>query len=76
MIKTIAHVTQVEEYLTALEPIAGYYMTLHIGVKSGAKKTLGSHGEVGYTRIILGRDFVPEDDGKDVALIGKEYAKT
>jgi ABC-type lipoprotein release transport system permease subunit len=45
-------------YLTAIEPIAGYYMTLHIGVRPGDPKTLGSHGEVGYPKIILGRDFI------------------
>ena len=30
-LRRIAHVTDVAPYLTAIEPIAGYYMTLHIG---------------------------------------------
>jgi ABC-type antimicrobial peptide transport system permease subunit len=62
-------------YLTAIEPIAGYYMTLHIGVRPGDRKTLGSHGEVGYPKIILGRDFIQTDNGQNVAILGKEYAK-
>ncbi|MFQ6032520.1 MAG: ABC transporter permease [Candidatus Zixiibacteriota bacterium] len=73
---TIEHVTEVVPYLTAIEPIAGYYMTLHIGVRPGDRKTLGSHGEVGYPRIILGRDFTEADSGQDVAIVGREYAKT
>lgn len=73
---TIEHVTKVAPYLTAIEPIAGYYMTLHIGVRPGDRKTLGSHGEVGYPKIILGRDFEESDNGRDVAILGKEYAKT
>ena len=74
-IKTIEHVTRVTPYLQAIEPIAGYYMTLHIGVRAGDRKRLGSHGEVGYPKIIIGRDFVDADDGQDVAILGKEYAK-
>ncbi|MHC4684770.1 MAG: ABC transporter permease [Planctomycetota bacterium] len=73
--RTIEHVTRVEPYLTAIEPIAGYYMTLHIGVRPGDRKTLGSHGEVGNPKIILGRDFTETDNGQDVAIVGKEYAK-
>ena len=73
--RAIEHVTEVTPYLTAIEPIAGYYMTLHIGVRAGNRKRLGSHGEVGYPKIILGRDFIDADNGQDVAILGKEYAK-
>lgn len=71
----IEHVTKVTPYLTAIEPIAGYYMTLHIGIRAGDRKRLGSHGEVGYPKIILGRDFTDADNGQDLAILGKEYAK-
>ncbi len=74
-LKSIEHVINVVPYLTAIEPIAGYYMTLHIGVRPGDRKTLGSHGEVGYPKIILGRDFIQTDNGQNVAILGKEYAK-
>lgn len=74
-LKSIEHVINVVPYLTAIEPIAGYYMTLHIGVRPGDPKTLGSHGEVGYPKIILGRDFIQTDNGRDMAILGKEYAK-
>ena len=33
-LKSIEHVINVVPYLTAIEPIAGYYMTLHIGRES------------------------------------------
>ena len=72
---TIEHVTEATPYLTAIEPIAGYYMTLHIGIRAGDRKRLGSHGEVGYPNIILGRDFTVSDNGQDLAILGKEYAK-
>ncbi len=71
----IEHVTKVTPYLTAIEPIAGYYMTLHIGVRAGDRKRLGSHGEVGNPKIVLGRDFTEADSGQDIAILGKEYAK-
>ncbi len=74
-IKGIAHITKIETYLIALEPIANYYMTVHTGVKIGDKKRLESHGEVGDPKIIKGRDFVMEDSGKDVAIVGKFYAR-
>ncbi len=34
-IATMNHVENVEPYLVAIEPIAGYYMTLHTGVRPG-----------------------------------------
>jgi ABC-type lipoprotein release transport system permease subunit len=74
-IKSIDHITKVETYLIALEPIANYYMTVHTGVRIGDKKRLESHGEVGDPKIIKGRDFVMEDSGKDVAIVGKSYVK-
>ncbi len=74
-IKSIDHITKVEAYLIAIEPIANYYMTLHTGVKLGDKKRLESHGEVGDPAIIKGRDFTAADRGKDVAILGKGYAK-
>jgi ABC-type antimicrobial peptide transport system permease subunit len=74
-IKGIDHITKVETYLIALEPIANYYMTVHVGVGIGDIKRLESHGEVGDPKIIKGRDFVMEDSGKDVAIVGKAYAR-
>lgn len=74
-IENVEYIVKIEPYLIAIEPIANYYMTLHIGVQSGDKKRLESHGEIGDPRIIAGRDFLPEDDGTDVAIVGAEYAK-
>lgn len=74
-IKGIDHIRKVETYLIALEPIANYYMTVHTGVGIGDKKRMESHGEVGDPKIIKGRDFVADDSGKDVAIVGKFYAQ-
>ncbi len=73
-INGMSHITKVETYLIALEPIANYYMTVHTGVRIGDKKRLESHGEVGDPKIIKGRDFTMEDNGQDVAIVGKAYA--
>lgn len=69
------HIVKVEPYLVAIEPIAGYYMTLHIGVRPGDAQRLATHGEVGKIDIVAGRNFTPADDGEDVALLGLAYAK-
>lgn len=71
----IEHVTKVEPYLVAIEPIAGYYMTLHTGVRPGDARRLATHGEVGRIEIVAGRDLGPQDEGRDVALVGIEYAR-
>ncbi len=71
----LSHVVKVEPYLVAIEPIAGYYMTLHIGVRPSDSRRLATHGEVGAVDIVAGRDLGPEDEGKDVALLGLAYAK-
>ena len=40
----IANVVKVEPSLVAIEPIAGYYMTLHIGVRPNDARRLATHG--------------------------------
>ncbi|MFQ5858497.1 MAG: ABC transporter permease [Anaerolineae bacterium] len=71
----LAHVVKVEPYLVAIEPIAGYYMTLHIGVRPGDARRLATHGEVGEIQIVAGRDLTAADEGRDVALLGLAYAR-
>ncbi len=66
---------KVEPYLVAIEPVAGYYMTLHIGVRPGNARRLATHGEVGRVKIVAGRDLTAVDEGKDVALLGLAYAR-
>ncbi len=70
----LEHVAKVESYLVAIEPIAGYYMTLHTGVRPGDARRLATHGEVGAIEIVAGRDLTAEDEGEDVAVIGLDYA--
>ncbi len=71
----LEHVAKVEPYLVAIEPIAGYYMTLHTGVRPRDARRLATHGEAGKVEIVAGRDLTAEDEGKDVALLGLAYAR-
>lgn len=70
----LEHVAKVEPSLVAIEPIAGYYMTLHVGVRPNDGRRLATHGEVGKVEIVAGRDLITDDEGKDVALLGLAYA--
>jgi ABC-type antimicrobial peptide transport system permease subunit len=73
-VRGIEHVVHVEPYLLAMAPITPPNFVMHVGLAPGAVKRLESHGEAGNPRIIAGRDFTPEDAGKDVAIIGQGYA--
>lgn len=74
-IAALDYVAKVEPSLVAIEPIAGYYMTLHVGVRPGDGRRLATHGEVGRVEIVAGRDLTAEDEGKDVTLLGLAYAQ-
>lgn len=74
-VRGIEHVAKVEPYLLAMNPTEGHNFAMHVGLYVGDAKRLESHGEAGSPRIIAGRDFTPEDAGKDVALIGQGYAR-
>lgn len=74
-IAQIDHVVKVEPYLLAMYPTEGTNFAMHVGVNLGDAKRLESHGEAGTPRITAGRDFAPEDQGQDVAIIGEGYAK-
>jgi ABC-type antimicrobial peptide transport system permease subunit len=74
-VKQIEHVVHVEPYLLAMAPITEPNFVMHVGLEPNAVKRLESHGEAGNPRITAGRDFGPEDRGKDVGIIGQGYAK-
>ncbi len=74
-IRGIEHVAKVEPYLLAMSPTEGHNFAMLVGLNVGDAKRLESHGEAGNPRIIAGRDYTPEDAGKDVALIGQAYAR-
>lgn len=74
-VRQIEHVVQVEPYLLAMAPITPPNFVMYVGLAPTAVKRLESHGEAGNPRIIAGRDFTPEDAGKDVAIIGQGYAE-
>jgi ABC-type antimicrobial peptide transport system permease subunit len=70
----IEHVVHAEPYLLAMAPITPPNFVMHVGLAPSAVKRLESHGEAGNPRIVAGRDFTPEDAGRDVAIIGQGYA--
>lgn len=70
-----AHVEHVEPYLLAMAPITSPNFVMHVGLAPTATKRLESHGEAGNPRIIAGRDFTPDDAGRNVAIIGQGYAE-
>ncbi len=74
-IRRMPGVKKAEPYLVAIEPIAGYYMTLHTGVRAGDARRLATHGEAGAVQIIAGRDLAEAHEGQDVAILGLEYAR-
>lgn len=71
----IDHIVKVESYLLAMQPTEGPNFAMHVGLNPGDAMRLESHGEAGTPRIIAGRDFTPEDQGRDVAIIGQGYAR-
>src|SRR3970040_1443027 len=74
-IRQIEHIVHVEPYLLAMAPVTEPNFVMHVGLEPSAVKRLESHGEAGNPRIIAGRDFTPDDRGKDVAIIGQAYAR-
>jgi ABC-type lipoprotein release transport system permease subunit len=74
-VRAIPHVAKVEPYLLGMTPTEGHNFAMHVGLTVGDAKRLESHGEAGHPRILAGRDFTPEDAGKDVAVIGQGYAR-
>jgi len=74
-VRAIPNVVKVEPYMLAMTPTEGHNFAMHVGVNPGDRKRLESHGEAGNPRIIAGRDFTPEDQGQDVAIIGRGYAR-
>lgn len=73
--KRIEHVVHVEPYLLAMAPVTEPNFVMHVGLAPSAVKRLESHGEAGSPKLIAGRDFTPDDAGKNVAIIGKGYAE-
>ena len=73
-VRATEHITQVEPYLLGMSPTTLPNFAMHVGLAPTAVKRLESHGESGNPRIIAGRDFTPQDAGRDIGLIGQGYA--
>lgn len=71
------HITRIEEYVhqPEVDPAYPNAYTMIIGLRPGAP--MRAIGEVDYenARIIAGRGLGPEDEGKDVVVIGRLYAE-
>ncbi len=71
------HVKKVEEYIHApqVDPSVPNAYAMVIGLRPGAP--MRAIGEVDYenARIVAGRALTPADEGRDVAIVGKLYAR-
>jgi ABC-type lipoprotein release transport system permease subunit len=74
-VRQIDHVVKVEPYVLAMTPTEGHNFAMVVGVNPGDTRRLESHGEAGSPRIVAGRDLTPEDQGKDVGVIGRVFAR-
>lgn len=71
------YIKKVEEYLhfPQIDPSVPNAYAMVIGLRPGSP--MRAIGEVDYenARIVLGRAFSPADEGNDVAIVGKLYAR-
>ena len=71
------HVRKVEEYVHApqIDPSVPNAYAMIIGLRPGAP--MRAIGEVDYenARIVAGRALTPADEGRDVAIVGRLYAR-
>ncbi len=71
------HVKKVEEYIHSpqVDPSVPNAYAMVIGLRPGAP--MRAIGEVDYenARIVAGRALTPADEGRDVAVVGKLYAR-
>ncbi len=76
-IKGINNIVRIEKQLLVRNVYNEYFPTISItvGNEPGKPLRVASHGEPAVVRIIEGRNFVPEDAGKNVAIVGQIYAK-
>lgn len=76
-IPSAAHIAKIEEYVMEpqIDPSVPNAYAMLIGLKPGAP--LRAIGEVDYenARIIAGRNLGPEDEGGDIAVVGRHYAQ-
>ena len=79
-IKRIAnarHVKKVEEYIhwPQIDPSVPNAYAMIIGLRPGSP--MRAIGEVDYenARVVVGRALTPADEGRDVAIVGKLYAR-
>jgi ABC-type antimicrobial peptide transport system permease subunit len=75
--KKIRNVARVEGYLfqRLIDRDKPRPIIIVIGVEPGGRLLVATHGEVGAPRIVAGRNFTPDDRGRNVALVGKAYAE-
>lgn len=76
-IPNAGHVKKVEEYIHSpqIDPSVPNAYAMVIGLRPGSP--MRAIGEVDYenARIVAGRELSPTDEGRDVAIVGKLYAR-
>ncbi len=76
-IQNIDNIVRTEKQLLVRNVYSEYFPTtsITVGNEPGKPIRVASHGEPAVVRIIEGRTFVPEDAGKNVAIVGQIYAE-
>lgn len=76
-IPSARHMIKIEEYVHApqIDPTKPNAYAMIIGLRPGAP--LRAIGEVDYenARLVAGRGLTPKDEGRDVAVVGRLYAR-
>lgn len=76
-VQSVADIALIEPYLYQryLGETRGGNIAIVIGVRAGDTLRVASHGEVGDVTIVAGRQFTPDDVGKNLALVGERVAE-
>lgn len=75
-VEGIDNIANIEKQLLVRNVYSEYFPTISItvGNEPGKPIRVATHGEPAVVRILEGRNFVPEDARKNVAIVGQIYA--
>ena len=76
-VEAVDHVSQIERQLLVRNVYSEYFPTISItaGNEPGKPLRVATHGEPAAVRIIAGRNFTTDDQGRNVAIVGRVYAQ-
>ena len=76
-VEALPEIVGVERQLLVRNVYDEYFPTISItvGNEPGEPLRVATHGEPAAVRIVAGRNFRPEDSGRNVAIVGRLYAE-